>query len=305
MRSVVASHGPGSNPSGPKISKFQNRQKTGPISNISPITSRAARDRPEQNPRRIQLSRHRAGQRPRTDAIRAAHDAGCANRWRIVRPPSRQSHGQRTTGDATLHGHRAASAQTTGLRVANGRRIVRPSRSQRPISKRDSSASRIRAKSVDQPWHNTAQHLRKRAAKSAGHCASSARPLAHKRARRGAAMRGGAVAPFFQKFYLIQSEFEMLDTIWHNCIDQIRTLALIPLLGNRGRSGSCLPARSMIGRETPSSACTRRPDEISADGFSSRSWSEQFPAKQGGGGGVRDTAAAAVFGRVGRRRLAH
>ncbi|KZV17476.1 hypothetical protein F511_12582 [Dorcoceras hygrometricum] len=44
----------------------------------------------------------------------------------------------------------------------------------------------------------------------------------------------------------------------------------------------------MIGRETPSSACTRRPDEISADGFSSSSWPEQIPAKQGGGGGDDD-----------------
>ncbi|KZV40604.1 hypothetical protein F511_30752 [Dorcoceras hygrometricum] len=43
--------------------------------------------------------------------------------------------------------------------------------------------------------------------------------------------------------------------------------------------------RSTIRRKTPSSACTRRPDEISADGFSSLSWPEQIPAKQGGGGG--------------------
>ncbi|KZV49601.1 hypothetical protein F511_28202 [Dorcoceras hygrometricum] len=42
----------------------------------------------------------------------------------------------------------------------------------------------------------------------------------------------------------------------------------------------------MTGRENPSSACTRRPDEISADGFSSSSWPEQIPAKQGGGGGA-------------------
>ncbi|KZV35213.1 hypothetical protein F511_43644 [Dorcoceras hygrometricum] len=33
--------------------------KTGPTSNIGPKTSRAARDRPEQSPRRIQPSRHR------------------------------------------------------------------------------------------------------------------------------------------------------------------------------------------------------------------------------------------------------
>ncbi|KZV29027.1 hypothetical protein F511_05875 [Dorcoceras hygrometricum] len=32
-------------------------------------------------------------------------------------------------------------------------------------------------------------------------------------------------------FDRFQSENEMLDTIWHNCIDQIRALAMIPLLG--------------------------------------------------------------------------
>ncbi|KZV30755.1 hypothetical protein F511_03733 [Dorcoceras hygrometricum] len=34
--------------------------------------------------------------------------------------------------------------------------------------------------------------------------------------------------------------------------------------------------RSTTRNETPSSACTRRPDEIGADGFSSSSWPEQF-----------------------------
>ncbi|KZV43164.1 hypothetical protein F511_40872 [Dorcoceras hygrometricum] len=118
MRSVVASHGPGSNPRGnaicnaillqsfsvlqifgllyldddrsrelcgpwlpvtdlgpilgvmqyamqsyykafrPKNLKFQNRTKPGPISHTGPKTPRAARDRPEPNPRRNQTSRH-------------------------------------------------------------------------------------------------------------------------------------------------------------------------------------------------------------------------------------------------------
>ncbi|KZV52227.1 dr1-associated corepressor [Dorcoceras hygrometricum] len=49
--------------------------------------------------------------------------------------------------------------------------------------------------------------------------------------------------------------------------------------------------RSTTGRETPSSACTKRPDEISADGFSSKSWPEQLrrgaaeTAPGGNGGG--------------------
>ncbi|KZV19383.1 hypothetical protein F511_04244 [Dorcoceras hygrometricum] len=35
----------------------------------------------------------------------------------------------------------------------------------------------------------------------------------------------------------------------------------------------------MTGRETPSSACTRKPDEIGTDGNSSKSWPEQIPAR--------------------------
>ncbi|KZV55803.1 hypothetical protein F511_20532 [Dorcoceras hygrometricum] len=45
------------------------------------------------------------------------------------------------------------------------------------------------------------------------------------------------------------------------------------------------PIRSTIGCETPSSPCTRRPDEIGADGFSSKSWPERFSGEEGGGGG--------------------
>ncbi|KZV38536.1 hypothetical protein F511_20404 [Dorcoceras hygrometricum] len=49
----------------PKNLKFQNRPKTGPTSCIGPKTSRAARDRPEPKPRRIQPSRNRrSGGRP-------------------------------------------------------------------------------------------------------------------------------------------------------------------------------------------------------------------------------------------------
>ncbi|KZV56837.1 hypothetical protein F511_20077 [Dorcoceras hygrometricum] len=96
MRSVVASHGPGSNPRGDAICnaillqsfpvlqifglqyldrhrppysdvlplnlaqklKISKSIKTGPTSRIGPKTSRAARDRPEPNPRRNQTSRH-------------------------------------------------------------------------------------------------------------------------------------------------------------------------------------------------------------------------------------------------------
>ncbi|KZT76300.1 hypothetical protein F511_46672 [Dorcoceras hygrometricum] len=36
----------------------------------------------------------------------------------------------------------------------------------------------------------------------------------------------------------------------------------------------------MTGYETPSSACTRRLEEIGTDGFSLKDWPEQFPAKE-------------------------
>ncbi|KZV23059.1 peptidyl-prolyl cis-trans isomerase, FKBP-type [Dorcoceras hygrometricum] len=66
--------------------------------------------------------------------------------------------------------------------------------------------------------------------------------------------------------------------------------------------------RSTTGRETPSSACTRRPDEISTDGNSSSRWSEQVRrgkaaaaaarGKHGGGGGG-EREGAAVFKELG------
>ncbi|KZV38370.1 hypothetical protein F511_19891 [Dorcoceras hygrometricum] len=42
---------------------------------------------------------------------------------------------------------------------------------------------------------------------------------------------------------------------------------------------------STTGSKVPSSACTRRPDEISTNGNSSKSWPEQIPARGGGGDG--------------------
>ncbi|KZV38655.1 hypothetical protein F511_33055 [Dorcoceras hygrometricum] len=54
---------------------------------------------------------------------------------------------------------------------------------------------------------------------------------------------GGQLQSFDFRFNRFNLKIKRLDTIWHNRIDQIRTLALIPLLGNRGGSGSRLPAR--------------------------------------------------------------
>ncbi|KZV06549.1 hypothetical protein F511_45969 [Dorcoceras hygrometricum] len=65
---------------------------------------------------------------------------------------------------------------------------------------RDQRGRDARLEARDQR-RNIALHLLKTAATSAGNCASSARPLAHKRAGMGAAMRGGAVA-FSQNFFV-------------------------------------------------------------------------------------------------------
>ncbi|KZV55405.1 hypothetical protein F511_06455 [Dorcoceras hygrometricum] len=49
---------------------------------------------------------------------------------------------------------------------------------------------------------------------------------------------------------------------------------------NRGDCGRLSPIRSTTRSETPSSGCTRSPDEISTNGFSTSSWPEtNFPAK--------------------------
>ncbi|KZV56164.1 anaphase-promoting complex subunit 5-like [Dorcoceras hygrometricum] len=62
----------------------------------------------------------------------------------------------------------------------------------------------------------------------------------------------------------------------------------------RSNSDITSVTRSMTRDEIPSSACTRRPDEIGADGFSSsRLAGNNFPTARGGGGGGAQRAAAA------------
>ncbi|KZT76532.1 hypothetical protein F511_46441 [Dorcoceras hygrometricum] len=47
------------------------------------------------------------------------------------------------------------------------------------------------------------------------------------------------------------------------------------------------PIRSTTGFDTPSSVCTRRPDEICTDGFSSSNWPETIFRRRRGGGARR------------------
>ncbi|KZV28257.1 hypothetical protein F511_02127 [Dorcoceras hygrometricum] len=64
-------------------------------------------------------------------------------------------------------------------------------------------------------------------------------------ARWGAAMRGGAEANLKKKKFVSSIQIRDLMQYGNNCIDQIRALALIPLLGNNGvGSGSRLRGRS-------------------------------------------------------------
>ncbi|KZV16666.1 meiotically up-regulated protein [Dorcoceras hygrometricum] len=61
--------------------------------------------------------------------------------------------------------------------------------------------------------------------------------------------------------------------------------------------------KSTIGSKVPSSAYTRRPDEISTDENSSKSWPEQIPARGGGGGGDGGGRRRRLWERRGGRNL--
>ncbi|KZV55424.1 hypothetical protein F511_28505 [Dorcoceras hygrometricum] len=93
----------------------------GPISNIGPKTSRAARDRPEQNPRRNQPSRHRrsiAGRRP---PPRKSH-GGSRITSRQARRPATRPAGER----------RPVVAPASGATVRKTAHNNRPSRAAEP-----------------------------------------------------------------------------------------------------------------------------------------------------------------------------
>ncbi|KZT76421.1 SBP domain containing protein [Dorcoceras hygrometricum] len=125
---------------------------------------------------------------------------------------------------------------------------------------------------------------------------------AHGRAGRGAAARGGGVA-VVQNFDDFNMKIETLDTIWQYVLIRSENLGSDTTVGWPRRiritpPGEAAEEQNNTGRRSiqsttgdgiPSSACTRRPDEIGADGFSSSSWPEQIPAardKGGGGGGL-------------------
>ncbi|KZV51412.1 hypothetical protein F511_20576 [Dorcoceras hygrometricum] len=139
----------------PKNLKFQNRSKPGPTSHIGPRTSRAARDRPEPNPRRIQTSRHNiagdsperrpagghhrkthGGAQPSTAAFLSA-SARSVEPPRLQRPAKSLNLQCKTTGHCAQRRtttHRPASVQPTISRAtaSSGRATcAAPSRDQR------------------------------------------------------------------------------------------------------------------------------------------------------------------------------
>ncbi|KZV55673.1 hypothetical protein F511_24350 [Dorcoceras hygrometricum] len=267
----------------PKNLKISKSIKTGPISNIDPKTSRAARDRPELNPRK-QTSR-------RSAAVKSPVGS---------RPPA-----------ATTSATRSARPRASLARQRASSRMLLPTLAQpvaflpvtiaQPVRGCQHPVADLRAPSCGKRTAQRPIFMRHRAA-SARCCGRSSWPRcatrAHTIARAHACASAGS-----------------------NCIDQIRTLALIPLLGNNGvGSGSRLPGHSrkqncpgddqynkiqtqyepfigcfsgyyLAGVFAPGSdqfheeTGTSRPDKIGADGFSSKSWPEQIPARGGGGGG--------------------
>ncbi|KZV24073.1 hypothetical protein F511_26939 [Dorcoceras hygrometricum] len=245
MRSVVASHGPGSNPRGNatcnaillqcfrfyRSSVFNILDRHSPPSwdvlplnlaqksqnfkidqNGSDIEYRpdiftGCPGQPELNPRK-QISRH--------DIAGASPDGG--GRHHENRARRKATHAAATSAALPCAIARR-TAPTSAQRFAHGAAGHCPAiaRSNKRSGATSGATSRDQRGRDAQPAardqrRNIVQHSRKIAATSAGHCASSAWPLAHKRAGRGAAMRGEAVALFFF-FRTPQNPLPMLNTL--------------------------------------------------------------------------------------------
>ncbi|KZV51310.1 hypothetical protein F511_17548 [Dorcoceras hygrometricum] len=189
--------------------KISKSIKTGPDIAYRPKTSRAARDRPEPNPRRIQTSRHDIAGAAAAANEKTSHGGATkrAQHHRIARP----ARNQRTTC--------AAPSTITSASKCHERREIAALASQRPVSSdtcaRQASHHRSTFAQSASPlvpasvWPTGAASCEKRRPALAQYRASfaqrrssvgwllrihRARTLALKRTRRGAAMRGGAIA---------------------------------------------------------------------------------------------------------------
>ncbi|KZV36294.1 hypothetical protein F511_18709 [Dorcoceras hygrometricum] len=317
----------------PKNLKFQNRSKPGPTSYTGPKTSRAARDRPEPNPKRIQTSRHDiAGNSPETRRSIAGAAAGRRP------PPRRISRGARDARDrahrhvlvgkrpATLRNQRRTTPRSAPFSSRHNATVVREGGAAMRDSGRRPATQRIghhrckhraaahppcatrRAAALVQAC-DASPKMRDVRATIGGHsCDESAAS-----ARLACAMALGVAPPHaaasggsgrtknrepggdqYEKTNQHSTTFIGCFSVlpcWHLC--------LAPTGVSRTRlfsvdCGRLTPIRSTTRSETPSSGCTRSPDEISTNGFSTSSWPEtNFPAKT--------VAAAAAHGGGGRR----
>ncbi|KZV17851.1 hypothetical protein F511_23413 [Dorcoceras hygrometricum] len=273
----------------PKNLKISKLTKIGPISNIGPKTSWAARDRPEQNLEVKFSRRNDAGDSPDGGRTAAAAANGRTLPRQARRLPSPSCAIARSTAPTSaqqfVHGLSASEQQPCGQRAISGRpsrgvngRYARQVRTSRPLS------SIFVAQPSDEHRPALAQQLRK-----------ASGPLAGQRA---AIMRDyrTAVHAIARSRWRRRTRRRMLPEIFFVSIDSKFKIQMqygsIVLKDPSHSSDTTVGEPSTTGRETPSSAFTRRPDEISTDGFSSKGWSEQLrrgaaaPRGGHGGGGV-------------------
>ncbi|KZV38801.1 hypothetical protein F511_20340 [Dorcoceras hygrometricum] len=180
----------------------------GPILNIGPKTSRAARDRPELNPRRNQPSRHRrsiAGRRPPSRNSVRRMTARCRAKRGVFKRHRAPSHGAppRPTRNILRTGCWPTS---TIVRQAHG--TTADGRSRDNFAKRRPALATDRPV-VAHPCTKLQQPLAQRCVNQRPIHVRHARPArmlcARSRARRGAAMRGGAVYGSFNPYIPIRS----------------------------------------------------------------------------------------------------
>ncbi|KZV50343.1 hypothetical protein F511_36265 [Dorcoceras hygrometricum] len=170
-----------------------------------------------------------------------------------------------------------------------------------PVSKTQQSTAQqfVRAVASDRP--SSAQRLAQDSRPSRGHQAQHRAAVGAQLRAGVAAVHGGGRRPSSDFFFVsIDSKFEIqmqygsivLKDPSHSSDTTVGEpwRIRIPSPGETAVDSSI---RSTTGRETPSSACTRRPDEISTDGFSSKGWPEQLrrgaaAAARGGHGGDDD-----------------
>ncbi|KZV57795.1 hypothetical protein F511_27365 [Dorcoceras hygrometricum] len=231
---------------------------------------------------------------PEIVAGRQPHDGG--RRQHVARQPRKQAHVQPCAA-AKHHAKQCpAMAHPASIkRPASAKQFARVAANHRATS----CAAAGHGQSFDGAT-GSAIHSHSSATMRATIARGSNNKLAAKRGRRTrsrALMRAEGRGrrtrrrPVAKKF-LFQSEIQDLDAIQATIVLKDPSLSSDTTVGKRwriripspGGGGRLRLIKSTTGIKVPSSACTRRPDEISTDGNSSKSWPEQIPARGGGGG---------------------